>query len=203
MRALPRTRKRNRLSAAPSTVSTTPVTSPTVRLSTRLANRAETREAAIATVIHRSSTGQRSSKMAGWMRIWLTEAMSAVEVMIKVLVPTADFNSMPRNAVNTTSIIIPPPEPTKPVPKPIVRPKKSETATPFQSNVEPLPTDCSRSVVGLTRNRMPMQKVRMSVKPPSTMFPAFHAAKLPRVHIPMMQTSMIHPRRRSMFLCLM
>ena len=50
-------------------------------------------------------TGHRSSRMAGWMRIWLTEAMRAVKVMIKVLVPTAAFSSMPRKAVNTTSII--------------------------------------------------------------------------------------------------
>ncbi|MDE7010238.1 MAG: endonuclease Q family protein, partial [Oscillospiraceae bacterium] len=45
------------VSAAPRRVSTTPVTSPTVRLSTRLANRADARAAAVATVIHKSSTG--------------------------------------------------------------------------------------------------------------------------------------------------
>ena len=45
-----------------------------------------------------------------------------------------------------------------------------------------------------------MQKVKTRVKPPCTTFPALQAAKLPTVHIPMMHTSMIQPRRRSMFL---
>ena len=188
------------MSAPPSRVSTTPVTNPTVRLSTRLANRAEARDAAVDTAMHRSSTGHRSSRMAGWIRMWLTEAMRAVKVMIKVLVPTAAFSSMPKKAVNTTSIIIPPPEPTNPVPKPMVRPKNREIAIPFPSSFDPLVLVCARSVLGFTRKRMPMQKVRIRVKPPSTTFPAFQAAKLPTVHIPMMQASMIQPRRRSIFL---
>ena len=69
--------------------------------------------------------------------MWLTEAIRAVKVMMKVLVPTALFSSMPKKAVNTTSIIMPP-EPTNPVPKPMVRPKNRETATPFQSSAGPL-----------------------------------------------------------------
>ena len=49
--------------------------------------------------------------------MWLTKAMRAVKVMIKVLVPTVDFSCMPRKAVNTIRSSMPPPEPTKPVPK--------------------------------------------------------------------------------------
>ena len=60
--------------------------------------------------------------------------------MMKVLVPTAGFRSMPRKAVKTTNIIIPPPEPTKPVPKPMVRPKNSEIRVPFPSSFAPFPT---------------------------------------------------------------
>ncbi len=104
--------------------------------------------------------------------MWLTEAMSAVKVMMKVLVPTAVFRSMPRKTVKTTSIIMPPPVPTKPVPKPIVRPKKSEIRTPFQSSAEPLGGASSLVVSGFTRKRIPMAKVRKSVKVPRTTFPA-------------------------------
>ena len=63
--------------------------------------------------------------------------MRAVKVMINVLVPTAGFNSIPRKTVKTTSIIIPPPVPTNPVPNPIVIPKNRETAIPFQSSFSP------------------------------------------------------------------
>ena len=102
--------------------------------------------------------------------------MRAVKVMINVLVPTAGFNSMPRKTVKTTSIIIPPPVPTNPVPNPIVIPKNRETAIPFQSSFSPFETVLSLVVSGLTRKRMPMQKVRMRVKPPRTTFPARKAA---------------------------
>lgn len=47
---------------------------------------------------------------------------------------------------NTTSIIMPPPVPTKPVPKPMVRPKTKIPLTLFQSNAAPLASACSRSV---------------------------------------------------------
>ena len=83
---------------------------------------------------------------------------------------------MPRNAVKTTSIIIPPPVPTKPVPKPMVRPKNREIATPFQSSFSPLAAVSFRLVSGLIRKRMPMKKVRKSVKLPSTTLPTRKAA---------------------------
>lgn len=60
-----------------------------------------------------------------------------VKVIMKVLVSTAVLSSMPRKAVNTTSIIMPPPGPTKPVPKPMVRPKNSEIIIPLQSGFSP------------------------------------------------------------------
>ena len=57
--------------------------------------------------------------------------------MMKVLVPTAVLSSIPRKTVNTTSIIMPPPVPTKPVPKPIVRPKNREIAVAWYAPVSP------------------------------------------------------------------
>ena len=70
----------------------------------------------------------------------ITEAISAVKVMMKVLVPTAVFSSIPKNTVNTISIIMPPPVPTKPVPNPIGIPKNSERSTPFQPSFAPFST---------------------------------------------------------------
>lgn len=73
--------------------------------------------------------------------------------MIKVPVPTKVFSSMSRNTVKTTSIIIQPPVPTKPVPKPMVKPKKRNLRR-FQggsarSAIEPRsPTGCRRSFSG-------------------------------------------------------
>ena len=67
--------------------------------------------------------------------------------------------------------LMPPPVPTKPVPKPMVRPKNKEIATPFQSSFSPFPAVFFLLVSGLTRKRMPMQKVRKSVKLPSTTLP--------------------------------
>ena len=161
--------------AAPSTVSTAPVTRPTVRFFTRLAKRAERRLAAVATAIQISITSHFSRTMAGWIRIWLTDAISAVKVMMKVLVPTAVLSSMPRKAVKTISIIMPPPVPTNPVPKPMVSPKNSEMTTPFQFSFSPFPACDFRLVPGFTRKRMPMQKVRNSVKLPSTTLPTIKA----------------------------
>ena len=92
--------------------------------------------------------------------------------MMKVLVPTAVLSSIPRNAVNTTSIIMPPPVPTKPVPKPMVSPKNREITIPFTSSFSPLPAVFSLLVSGFTRKRIPMKKVRKSVKLPNTTFPA-------------------------------
>ena len=161
--------------APPNTVSTAPVANPTVRLFTLLANLAENRLAAVATAIQSSITSHFSSRIAGWIRIWLTEAISAVKVMMNVLVPTAVFSSIPRKAVNTTSIIMPPPVPTKPVPKPIVKPKNKEIATPFRSSISPFPAVFFLLVSGLIRKRMPMKKVRKSVKLPSTTLPTIKA----------------------------
>ena len=118
---------------------TAPVTRPTVRLLTRLAKRAETSDAAVATTMHRSITSHFSIMIAGWIIMWLTEAMRAVKVIINVLVPTAVLRSMPRKTVKTTSIIMPPPVPTKPVPKPMVSPKNREVSTPFMSSRPFLP----------------------------------------------------------------
>lgn len=92
-----------------------------------------------------------------------------------MLVPTAVLSSMPRKAVNTTSIIMPPPVPTKPVPKPMVRPKNREIATPFQSSFSPFPAASFRLVSGFTRKRMPMKKVKKSVKLPSITLPTRNA----------------------------
>ena len=130
----------------------------------------------MATTMHRSMTSHFSSTIAGWIRMWLTDAISAVKVMMKVLVPTAVFSSMPRKAVNTISIIMPPPVPTKPVPKPIVRPKNSDTATPFHPSLAPFAAVSFRLLSGFTRNRMPMPNVKNSVNAPRTTFPARNAA---------------------------
>ena len=105
--------------------------------------------------------------------------------------------------MNTTSIIMPPPVPTKPVPKPMVSPKKRETATPLASSRAPAAPASLLRVSGITRKRMPMQKVRNREKPPSTTSPASQAAKLPAVHRVRTHTSMTQPRLRSMFLCFM
>ena len=123
-----------------------------------------------------SITFHFSNRIAGWIKIWLTEAISAVNVMMKVLVPTAVFSSIPRKAVNTISIIIPPPVPTNPVPKPIVKPKNKEIRMSFQSSFAPFSLWFSLEVSGLIRKRIPMKKVRKSVKFPSTTFPTIYAA---------------------------
>ena len=120
--------------AAPSIVRTAPVTRPMVLFLTRLANLADTRDETVATTMHKSITGHFSKTIAGWMRMWLVEAMRAVNVMMKVLVPTAVLSSMPRKAVKTMSIIMPPPVPTNPVPNPIGIPQKSEMITPLIPN---------------------------------------------------------------------
>ena len=106
--------------------------------------------------------------IVGSIRMWLTEAISAVNVMIKVDVPTAVFRSYPSIAVNTISIIMPPPVPKKPVPKPMVSPKNKDTAISFAVSFT-LPSFSGRSLEsGLTRKRMPIATQRRSENPPST-----------------------------------
>ena len=109
------------------------------------------------------------------MRIWLIEAISAVNVMIKVLVPTAVFKFIPRKKVNTINIIIPPPVPTKPVPKPIVKPKKREMVMSFRANFEPFFVVFLCSLSGLMRKRIPMQKVKNKENDPKALLPARYA----------------------------
>ena len=132
--------------------------------------------------------------------IWLTDAISAVNVMISVDVPTALLRFIRRNAVKTISIIIPPPVPKKPVPKPIVSPKNSDTAISFAPRRWFAAIVSLRCVSGLTRKRMPMKNVRKSENVPSTTLPAYHAATLPATHMLTMHAIMIHPCFRSIFL---
>ena len=54
---------------------------------------------------------------------WETEPVSAVNVIIKTLVPTALFNSYPRTLTSIISIIMPPPAPTTPQIIPITAPE--------------------------------------------------------------------------------
>ena len=161
--------------AMPRTVSTTPVTSPTVRLFTRLANRADTRDAVVATTMHSSITSHFSKKIAGWIIMWLTDAIKAVNVIMKVLVPTAVFSSIPKKADRTISMVIPPPEPTNPVPKPIGMPQAKERMTSFRPSFVPFFTGFYFAESGFTRKRMPIQTVKIKVKPPKTTLPVKNA----------------------------
>ena len=151
------------------------MTRPIVLFLTRLANRADARDDTVATTMQTSITSHFSMTMAGWIRMWLMAAMRAVKVIMKVLVPTEVFSSIPRKTVKTMSIIIPPPVPTKPVPNPIGRPHRMEMMTPFSPSLSPFETWFSRLVSGFTRKRMPMQKVRNRVKLPKTTFPTMNA----------------------------
>lgn len=144
------------------------MTYPTTLPLTRLANLALTREKKVATRMEMSRYSQHSRMMAGSMRMWLTDAISAVKVMMKVEVPTAVLRSYPSIAVKTISIIMPPPEPKNPVPNPMVRPKKRETAISLTVSLT-LPSFSGRSLEsGLTRKRIPIATQRNSEKPPST-----------------------------------
>ena len=157
---------------APSIVNTAPVTSPIVLFFTRLANFAERSEDTVATAMQTSIMSHFSSTIAGWIRMWLVEAIRAVNVIMNVLVPTAVLSSIPKKAVKIISIIMPPPVPTKPVPKPTGIPHSIDMITSLSPSFSPFLTGFLRLVSGFTRKRIPMQKVRNNVKLPSTTFPA-------------------------------
>ena len=157
---------------APSKVKTAPVTSPIVLFFTRFANFAESSEDIVATVMQTSIMSHFSSTIAGWISMWLVEAIKAVNVIMNVLVPTAVLSSIPKNAVKIMSIIMPPPVPTKPVPKPTGIPNSIDISTSLSPSFSPFLTGFLRLVSGFTRKRIPMQKVRNNVKLPSTTFPA-------------------------------
>ncbi len=184
--------------AAPRRVSTAPVMRPTVRLFTLFAAFADRSDAIVATGTETIRASRCTVRIPGAMRKWLTEAMRAVSVMMKVLVPTALLRSIPSKRVKTISIIIPPPVPTKPVPNPMVRPKKRERTMSFEL-IPFLPFSVSAlPVSGFRRNLIPIKKVRKSEKDPRTTPPAMYAAAEPRTHIETTETSMIQPRRRLM-----
>ena len=60
------------------------------------------------------------------IRKWETAPVSAVNVMINTLVPTAVFSSYPRTEVSIRSIIMPPPAPTNPQMKPMRIPQATD-----------------------------------------------------------------------------
>ena len=77
----------------PKTSRIAPVSYPTTLPLTLLANCALTREKKVATTMAIMRNLQHSSTMVGSMRIWLTDAINAVKVIINVEVPTAVLRS--------------------------------------------------------------------------------------------------------------
>ena len=94
--------------------------------------------------------------------------MTAVKVIMKVEVPTAVLRSYPSIAVKTMSIIIPPPEPKNPVPKPMVKPKNSDTRISRPLSLASPSFEGRSFESGLTRKRMPIATQSISENVPST-----------------------------------
>ena len=92
------------------------------------------------------------------MAKWEREPVSAVNVMMNTLVPTAVFNSYPSTLVRRSSIIIPPPAPIKPQIKPTTMPLTMDWISFCRTVLDA----CASLVVrtGLTMNLMPRSMVR-------------------------------------------
>ena len=109
---------------------------------------------------------------------WLTEPVNAVALIINTLVPTAVLSSYPKTEVSTSSIIIPPPAPTKPQINPTPAPHITER-TAFWRTV----ADERRflgATTGFTINLTPKIKVINTEKPPIAVFGTMLATKLPQ-----------------------
>ena len=92
-----------------------------------------------------------------------TAPVNAVNVIINTLVPTAVFNSYPKTLVNTKSIIIPPPAPTKPQIKPTTQPEMIDCIVLLVFD-----TFCIASlvvIIGFMINLIPRKAVIITEKP--------------------------------------
>ena len=98
------------------------------------------------------------------MAKWDTAPVSAVKVMMNTLVPTAVFSSYPSTEVRISSIIMPPPAPTKPQMKPTITPHTTDCTARFLALML-----CMASLVVITGRRMnftPSRKVITTEKLP-------------------------------------
>lgn len=150
-------------------------------------------------------TSHRSLIMDGSIKMWLTDAINAVKVIMNVLVPTAVLSYIPGNAVNIT-IIMPLPVSHKSSFK--ADGQSEEQRNHYSCEVHPVKSSflsfdaTSLSCVsGFTRKRMHMKNVRNNENPPRITLSASHITKLPTTHMLRMQAFIIHPRFRSMLLC--
>ena len=113
------------------------------------------------------NTIQRTSRSISGippMAKWEREPVSAVNVIMKTLVPTAVFSSKLRTLVKRRSIIMPPPAPIKPQIKPTTEPQITDFISFFFAEML-----CMASFVvitGLTINLMPSRNVIITEKLP-------------------------------------
>ena len=84
--------------------------------------------------------------------------------MMKTLVPTAVFSSYPSTEVRMSSIIMPPPAPTKPQMKPMSIPHRTDWTARFPGSTADM--DSLVAITGLTMNLMPSSRVIQVEKPP-------------------------------------